>query len=210
MIQYTIITIFLFAAMATATLAEDDCPPTKTGLYRNEEYGYSVTIPAGLKGAWNSPCQMDPKDGCICIGAHGLTVPLEAGASLDFFAGYTALEHPSLPDILRFTLKDVGPQGPDNVTVRMSQLEKTLLAGRPAYRFVASYEKEGDDYTEERIVSADTEVNVDYAISLSAPSKRFAILGQHFTQLVRSWRWTPVARNTGKSKVEIGKKRGKK
>jgi hypothetical protein len=200
-------TFVLVMITAVGLYAEDVCPPLKTGVYRNENYGYTVTIPNGLKGELNSPCTLDDKGDCICIGWHGLTVPLESDAYLDFFAGFSVLEHPSLPDVLRSELINLGLSESDDITVRIRFLQKTLLAGRPAYHFAADYEAQDEKYTKEKIVTIDSENNIEYIITIKAPAKRMQTLKTRFNELVRSWQWIPMGWSVAPSKSITKKKR---
>jgi hypothetical protein len=213
MIRFIILAVCFFAAVGPvcSLYGEESCPPTFKGQYRNGEYGYALAIPQGFKGEWNSPCTLDQENRCICIGSHGLTIELEPGAYLDFFAGFAvAPERPSLPDVLRFSLKNLGPPAPDDITVRIRFLRKTRLAGRPAYHFAADYEVKDEDYSEERIVSLNARRDVEYAVTLKAPSKRFALLQPHFRTLVGSWRWIPEAWTRDHSKKGAGKIRDRR
>src|SRR5882762_5795074 len=69
----------------------EPCPDQKafTGKYRNIVYGFSIVIPAGLKGYWNSArCAPDEKYGCVCMGDHGRFIPLSDDAHIEAFVGY--------------------------------------------------------------------------------------------------------------------------
>lgn len=207
-----IFTAWFFVAIGLAGLlhGEENCPPAIKGQYRNGEYGYAVTIPKGLNGVWNSPCTLDPKHGCICMGAHGLTVELEPGAYLDLFAGFVVdPDHPSLADILRSVFKNLGPQPPDDISVTIRFLRRTLLAGTPAYHFVTDYEVKDQQYAEEWIVSLNNRRNVEYSVNLKAPAKRFAALRPRFRELVHTWRWIPEDRTSDNSKKAVEKKHEK-
>jgi hypothetical protein len=67
------------------------CPDQRawTGRYRNYVYGFSIVIPRGLKGYWNSArCAPDEKYGCVCMGDHGRFIPLSNDAHIEAFVGY--------------------------------------------------------------------------------------------------------------------------
>src|SRR6266540_2267427 len=52
-----------------AAASKSPCPDDRawTGRYRNYVYGFSIVIPRGLKGYWNSArCAPDEKLGCVC------------------------------------------------------------------------------------------------------------------------------------------------
>src|SRR6267143_1807600 len=69
----------------------EPCPDQRafTGKYRNIVYGFSIVIPAGLKGYWNSArCAPDEKYGCVCMGDHGRFIPLSDDANIEAFVSY--------------------------------------------------------------------------------------------------------------------------
>ena len=74
------------------------CPDQKvyTGKYRNRFYGFSIVIPAGLKGYWNSARCVKTGEGCVCMSDHGRVIPLSDDAHIEAYAGYETLEW--LPD----------------------------------------------------------------------------------------------------------------
>lgn len=78
-----------FCASATSLAAVVGCPdehPT-TGQYRNDSYGFTVVIPKGFEGWWNSArCVPEPPDGCTCMGDHGRGLPLPGGGSISIVA----------------------------------------------------------------------------------------------------------------------------
>ena len=74
---------------ASNLLVEDKvrCPDeiTTTGYYRNHSYDFSISIPSGLKGFWNSArCVKDERD-CICMGDHGRFIPVDRYSYLQVF-----------------------------------------------------------------------------------------------------------------------------
>src|SRR5580704_2464493 len=70
---------------AKAIRCPDEVPIT--GWYRNYSYGFSIIIPAGLKGFWNSArCIKDGGD-CVCMGDHGTYIPIRKEAYLDVVVG---------------------------------------------------------------------------------------------------------------------------
>jgi len=71
--------------------SKSPCPDDRawTGKYRNYVYGFSIVIPRGLKGYWNSAkCAPDEKYGCVCMGDHGRFIPLSSDANIEAFVGY--------------------------------------------------------------------------------------------------------------------------
>lgn len=61
---------------------KEECPDTHgwTGKYENFSYGFSIVIPEGYQGFWNSAtCGNDKADGsCVCMSDHGRVIPLSA------------------------------------------------------------------------------------------------------------------------------------
>jgi hypothetical protein len=55
-----------------------ECPDDKawTGRYRNYSYGFTIVIPRGMKGFWNSASCVSRPDGCTCMQDHGRIIPL--------------------------------------------------------------------------------------------------------------------------------------
>src|SRR6267142_2464343 len=74
---------------ATHRVAKNNvrCPDeiVTTGYYRNYSYGFSISIPHGLKGFWNSArCEKDKQD-CVCMGDHGRFMPIDRFSYLQVF-----------------------------------------------------------------------------------------------------------------------------
>jgi hypothetical protein len=61
------------------------CPDeiATTGYYRNYSYGFSIKIPQGLKGFWNSARCVKDKNGCVCMGDHGRFIPIDKLAFIE-------------------------------------------------------------------------------------------------------------------------------
>lgn len=82
---------------SSATVCPDQ--QTYTGEYRNLIYGFSIIIPRGLKGYWNSArCAPDEEYGCVCMGDHGRFIPLSDDAYVEAFVGYEMEEGWSVKD----------------------------------------------------------------------------------------------------------------
>jgi hypothetical protein len=58
--------------------AQNVCPDEvdTTGKYVNYSYGFSIIIPPGLKGTWNSARCVAGNEGCVCMSDHGRIIPL--------------------------------------------------------------------------------------------------------------------------------------
>ncbi len=86
----------------------EQCPDTHgwSGKYENFSYGFSVLIPQGYEGFWNSArCVNDKKDGfCVCMSDHGRIIPLssepyEPERHIEIYASHGAdLDEPSVAE----------------------------------------------------------------------------------------------------------------
>jgi hypothetical protein len=83
---------------------QDTCPDSRgwTGRYTNYSYRFSVTIPKGLQGFWNSARCSNGPDGCVCMSDHGRIIPLtqepyEAERHIEVYAAYAVeVDEPTL------------------------------------------------------------------------------------------------------------------
>src|SRR5664279_6072138 len=86
--------------------AQQPCPDAvdTSSKYINSSCGFSIVIPAGLKGTWNSARCVAGHDGCVCMSDHGRIIPLSEGQNdtdhwIEAYAGFAAeLEEPTLQD----------------------------------------------------------------------------------------------------------------
>lgn len=62
----------------SASPTVDQCPDTHgwTGKYENVSYGFTIKIPEGYEGFWNSARCASGPDGCTCMSDHGRIIPL--------------------------------------------------------------------------------------------------------------------------------------
>ena len=85
------------------------CPDDKawTGKYRNYSYGFTIVIPTGLIGFWNSASCVSHPDGCICMQDHGRIIPLTPEPSkperyIEAYADNGAdLDEPTVPEAVK-------------------------------------------------------------------------------------------------------------
>ncbi|WP_027360800.1 hypothetical protein [Desulforegula conservatrix] len=85
-IYLSIIGFVLFAATAHAA-CPDEIP--SLGKYRNYSFGFSILIPQGLKGFWNSAACIQEADGsCLCMSDHGRIIPLKNDNTIEIYAGH--------------------------------------------------------------------------------------------------------------------------
>ena len=134
------------AQQASRPSSVEQCPDQRswTGKYKNYDFGFSIVIPAALKGFWNSAACASGPDGCTCMPDHGRIIPLggepyEPGRHMEAYAGYAAhLDKPTLAGLVDSHLQGVREwQGTEKMDVR--ERSKIALAGLHGERVVVRY-----------------------------------------------------------------------
>ena len=147
------------------------------GTYVNHQYGYSVILPAGMRGAGSAPPAPD----------HGFGIDLDNPHSTawsgrpDFPKSYLYVggsysspvwERPE--QAADAHLRHLGEEGRG---MRVQSREGTLLGGLPAERVVARYEEDGAEMVSDRIVAfrrdGDGAARVVYTVALSTPLAKY-------------------------------------
>jgi hypothetical protein len=133
------------------------CPDevSTTGRYRNYSYGFSITIPASLKGYWNSARCVKERNDCVCMGDHGRHIPIRNDAHLDIFVGPRNYDtrKDTIDDEQEIRLKVHKDKGESaEILSRIT----TRLDGFPATRLKLGYNgsKTGAKMIEESIICA--------------------------------------------------------
>jgi len=93
----------------------EQCPDTHgwTGKYENISYGFTIMIPEGYEGFWNSARCVSAEDGCTCMSDHGRIIPLshepyEDERHIEVFASHGAeLEEPTVSQAVTQNLRRV-------------------------------------------------------------------------------------------------------
>lgn len=167
------------------------CPDQKvyTGKYRNWVYGFSIIIPAGLKGYWNSAgCAQDEKYGCVCMGDHGRFIPLSDHASMEAFVSYAMESEWSLGDYEKEEVSSLKEeQGIGQVKVLSSK--SIWLGNLRARRFVIQYLEKNENIIVDRIIALHKEV--EYQLIFHTLVGSYQKEKQEFEKLIASWRLTP-------------------
>ena len=167
------------------------CPDEKadTGKYRNFVYGFSIVIPAGLKGYWNSArCAQDEKYGCVCMGDHGRFIPLSDDAGIDAFVGYQMESEWSLIDHERNAISSLKSR--TNVEeLKLIGSEWGQLGNLKARRFIARFVEDKKQMVTEHIIALHK--GVKYELILSTSTDRYETDKIQFEKVVASWRLTP-------------------
>ncbi len=185
--------LFLFLAVS-ATLSHSQhqksdarkdaaapCPDTVTwtGKYVNYSYGFSVVIPIGFKGFWNSARCFAGRDGCTCMSDHGRIIPLSAEPfeperHIEVFAGYAAdLDEPTVKaevDKHLQWIRERSRQGSVSVLKQSSMTLAGLKAQRVAVRY---YDKKLNQWMVEDFVEALRKRDVEYSVSLRTTEKAY-------------------------------------
>lgn len=167
------------------------CPDQKTykGRYRNWVYGFSIIIPAGLKGYWNSAgCAPDEKYGCVCMGDHGRFIPLSDDAHIEAFVGYEMEPDWSLSDYENDEVSNLRQkQGVEQVKVLSSKwIRLGNLKGR---RFIVQFIEKNRDVRIDHIIALHE--GVEYELILRTAEARHLKDEREFEKVIASWRLTP-------------------
>lgn len=131
-------------ALASAQNSKPDaCPDTiaTIGKYVNTSYGFSIVIPAGRKGMWNSArCTQD----CTCTSDHGRIIPMTADGKetshfIEAYAGFAAdLEEATLDAEVEKRLDWIGERSREG-SAAVQQQSEVALGSLKARRVVVRY-----------------------------------------------------------------------
>jgi hypothetical protein len=157
------------------------CPDTVTwtGKYVNYSYGFSVVIPAGFKGLWNSAMCVAGPDGCTCMSDHGRMIPLstepyEPDRHIEVYAGYAAdLDEPTVKAEADKRLRWISKRSREGSVSVLNESAATL-AGLKARRVaVRYYDKELNQWMVEDFVEALRKRDVEYSVYLRTSEKAY-------------------------------------
>jgi hypothetical protein len=167
------------------------CPDDKvyTGKYRNLVYGFSIVIPAGLKGYWNSArCAPDEKYGCVCMGDHGRFIPLSRDASIDAFVSYQMESEWSLIDHENDAISSLKTR--ENIErLKVIGSKWVRLGNLKGRRFVVRSIKDNKGFVTDHIMALHN--GVEYELILSTSADRYKKDKIQFEKVIASWRLTP-------------------
>jgi hypothetical protein len=180
--------------------AQQHCPDTvdTNGTYVNASYGFSIVIPAGLKGTWNSARCVAGNDGCVCMSDHGRIIPLSEGQNdtdhwIEAYAGFAAdLDEPTLQDEVDKRLDWVRER---SVAGSVSVLRRSdiRIGGIDAKRVVVRYrDKESNRSMVEDFVEAlrGSAGEVEYSVYLRSPVDTYERDKPNFDQVLSSFALT--------------------
>jgi hypothetical protein len=181
----------LAVALSPGASALEPCPAPTVGAYKNAEYGFSFSVPQGLKGIWQSPCSVSASGECVCIGNHGLSFDLGNDVSMGVFADYAAdLVDPTAFDVLLHELNRVASKDFAAI-VHITALDEIKLRGRRGYRIhaVSAADVGEEDPRLERIDYVFWTQNVRVVIYLRGPRAGIPDAEPRLAQLLSSWAW---------------------
>jgi len=171
------------------------CPDeiATTGYYRNYSYGFSISIPHGLKGFWNSARCVKDKQDCVCMGDHGRFMPIDRFSYLQVFVEVQNEEtlKESIDEEVAFILRThKEKKEPAKVVTRAP----SRLGGASATRLILKYQdaKTGEIMSEDIIIGGRFDrVHSGwlYSITLVTPDKLYAKRKALFYSIIRSWRY---------------------
>jgi hypothetical protein len=131
---------------AGASPTIEQCPDTHawTGKYENRSYGFSIVIPEGYEGFWNSARCFSNSDGCTCMSDHGRIIPLshepyEDERHIEAYASHGAeLDEPTVTQAVTQRLRQIAEHSRrHSLTVR--KRSAVTVAGVRGERVVVSY-----------------------------------------------------------------------
>ena len=160
-----------------------------TGRYRNYVFGFSMVIPSGLKGYWNSArCAPDEKYGCVCMNDHGRFIPLSNDAHIEAFVGYQMEPDWSVRDHERQAISFLTD---DKKTERVNVVRSRWfrLGSLRARRFEARYLENQRPMFTDHIVALHK--GVEYELILVTSPDRYGADLRQFEKLIATWRLTP-------------------
>lgn len=167
------------------------------GYYRNYSYGFSVSIPYGLKGFWNSAGCVKNKLDCVCMGDHGRFIPIDSHSYLEVFVGVQNAEttKESIDEKVESMLKTHREkQEPARILSRGS----ARLGGVSATRLKLRYRdtRSGEILLEDSLISPPP-VGRDYggflySVTLVTPEKLYSKRKALLRSVVRSWKFRPL------------------
>ena len=172
--------------------SKSPCPDERawTGTYRNFVYGFSIVIPRGLKGYWNSArCVPDEKVGCVCMGDHGRFIPLSSETNIEAFVGYQ-MEPGSVVDQERHEISSLR-QDETNREVDVVRSRWFRLGRLHARRFEAHFLHGNKPIVIDHIIALHK--GVEYELILRTSPERYVKDQIQFERLIASWRLTPRA-----------------
>jgi len=157
------------------------CPDTVAwaGKYVNYSYGFSVVIPKGLKGFWNSAVCVPGPDGCTCMSDHGRIIPLtaepyEPDRHIEVYAGYAAdLDEPTVKQEVDRRLKRIGKRSREGSLSVLKQSNITLAGLKSQRVVVRYYDNKLNQSMVEDFIEALRRGDVEYSLYLRTSDRAY-------------------------------------
>jgi hypothetical protein len=162
------------------------------GRYENHVYGYSVHVPAGMRGAGSTPPAPQ----------HGFGIDLDHPRSTawkdarDFpksylyvDGSYNSLEWKRARDAANAHL---GYLRDDGGKVRVLETTPASLGGLDAVRIVALYEEGGEQMAYDAVFAFAGEASIVYTLALTTPLSKYERDRRVLEEMRASWRLQPV------------------
>jgi hypothetical protein len=193
-VKYVLVVLLIVIGFSKANSQAErnsPCPDDKayTGRYRNVAYGFSIVIPAELKGYWNSArCVPDESVGCVCMQDHGRSIPLSNDAFMEAYVGYQNDPDGTVVAEEReviFFLKHDEKRQP----VRVVRSRWFRLGSLHARRFKAQYLEDNKPMVTDHIVALHD--GIEYELILVTTQERYRADRRQFETIIASWRLTP-------------------
>lgn len=163
-----------------------------TGVYTNVNFGFTITIPRGLKATWSSPpCSFDTStNDCICMNDHGRAIALTGGGTISIFADHNAMAW-TLPTIAFEDLNDF-KRSKTGGELSVVQLDRIKWNAMPAYHYLVRNEGEGEPIVRESVVATSGYGDDTLFLYIEAPEKQYKKYRGAFNSMLRSWRPSPI------------------
>jgi hypothetical protein len=164
------------------------------GKYRNYSYGFSIVIPAGRKGYWNSAkCVEDEKERCICMSDHGRIIPLSENRDdyIEAYAGYALGEDFSFPNYEKQQINYLTEQK-GVYSVKLLKSKSMRLSNLKARRFVISFIEDNQTKIMDRVIAYSFSRNIEYSLILNTFENNYKQHSLEFDFLINSWKLTPT------------------
>lgn len=193
-LRHLLSALWLLAAAYAA--AAGQCPagvPTH-GRYYNG-YGFTMRIPTGLRGVWNSAGCVQGDDGCTCMSDHGRYLPLDGGDNgIDIFAAYNAMLYESLHDAVQAELGFARDRARHRY-IKVLSLRSAQLGALKAARLVVQYRDKDDGrlivkdqvLALRRIMTNTSEPSHFYNVSLFSDRQHYAAHRPLLEQVLTNW-----------------------
>jgi hypothetical protein len=183
---FLVVALLSFAAptRAQTEAAEGPCPNKNPsiGEYRNLHHRFSIVIPVGLKGYWNSrACDSAATD-------HGRRIPLAIDATIEVFAFYDPMDFEFFPANGEHNEILVLRRNKHVSQVKRLRSGWFRLGDANAHRYAVQFRRDKKMFISDNVVVLYE--HVVYELTLHTMAKRYEADKRLFEEIIASWRWT--------------------